>query len=92
MRSVNERMRQWLADNPRFKTWKGNPASFAALAEQLRLLELHLIEWQNKYDQIFVRDAEEGHSLVCLADEREHGHGFPPGVESAVEQAIVEVR
>src|SRR5262249_15861084 len=75
MRSVNERMRLWLAGNPRFKTWKEKPASFVALAEQLRLLELHLIEWQNKYDQIFARDATEGHSLVYLADQKKQGHG-----------------
>lgn len=52
------------------------------LKDQLENLVLHLIMWLAKYEDWIPNYPR--HALVYLADEKEHGVGFPTGIEKLV--------
>ena len=52
----------------------------------LENLDLHLNLWLAKYDE-WIPDNPK-HSLVYLADEKEHGIGFPTGIEDEIGKII----
>jgi hypothetical protein len=84
MRKVNEDMKAWIRANPGIVTSKD--VHVVALAEQLRLLDLHLSDWLVKFHSIFEGDWK--HALVYLADERRHGLGFPTGIEAVLQEVL----
>ena len=85
-RRVNLAMSQWLQRSPAFLHDNQPDPQRATLAAQLRMLQLHLNQWHDKYDAWIPSDAKR--SLVYLADEEAHGVGFPPGLEEAVREVI----
>lgn len=56
------------------------------LADKLAALEVHLQLWQAKYSVWIPENLT--HSLVYLADEEEHGVGFPRGIENDVQELL----
>lgn len=85
-RRVNLAMSQWLQRAPAFLHDNQPDPQRAALAAQLRMLQLHLNQWHDKYDAWIPGDPKR--SLVYLADEEAHGVGFPPGLEDLVREVI----
>jgi len=83
MRPLNESMLDWLAADNYYKLGS-RKASLKSLAMALRTLEAHLILWRAKYE-FWIPDKPE-RALVYMADEREHGAGFPTGIEDLVER------
>jgi len=85
-RRVNQEMSKWVTEAIPFKKRDQPNPQRARLAEQLGLLELHLNQWNDKYEAVIPNDAKR--SLVYLADEKSHGVQFPPELERAVEDVI----
>jgi hypothetical protein len=86
LRRVNEAMSEWLRSNLWYKSGRYSQGPLAPLANQLRTLELHLNQWHDKYAAMIVPDPKR--SLIYLADEKEHGVGFPPRIEDLVKGAL----
>lgn len=86
LRRVNQEMISWLNTDNVFKKSKQPTKEREDLAEQLRILELHLNQWNDKYEAVIPGDKRR--SLVYLADEKKHGIGFPKGIEQVVEKII----
>lgn len=85
-RRVNLALSAWLQRNRAF-TQDGQPTpERAALAEQLRTLNLHLNQWNDKFDAWIPNDPKR--SLVYLADERADGVGFPAGLNQTIKDVI----
>ena len=83
MRPLNRAMSDWLASDEYYKlnTHKGE---LGKLALALRTLDAHLVLWHAKYDY-WIPDKPE-RALVYMADENEHGAGFPFGIDTLVER------
>jgi len=77
---TNKTTLKWLTADTFFKVKKNE------LAKKLVLLESHLILWFAKYKTWMPEHPE--HALVYLNDEKNHGLGFPSGIENLVEQEI----
>ncbi len=86
LRRVNQEMSNWLNTDKVFKSRAQPTRERESLAEQLRLLELHLNQWHDKYEAVIPSDKRR--ALVYLADEKNHGTGFPVGIEQVVEKVI----
>lgn len=86
MRRVNSEMSQWLKRNIAIKRRKQADSSRNVLAEQLQALELHLNQWQDKYEATIPKD--ERRCLVYLADEKKQGQGFPKKLQPALEEVL----
>lgn len=86
LRPVNEAMRDWLRSDAEFKSKLGTRGLNGDLARTLSDLEAHLILWQAKYSA-WIPDNPE-HALVYLADESDHGVGFPAGIAELVERKL----
>jgi hypothetical protein len=92
-RRVNQQMSDWFDEYIGFKTGDQPNQARERLAEQLKILELHLNQWHDKYDAM-IPDSEgkkpsnKKHSLVYLADEKKHGPGFPKGIKQLVQNVI----
>jgi hypothetical protein len=71
-------MIDWLASDTYFKGRTGK-GTVADLARELQTLEAHLLLWRAKYD--FWIPGRPERAIVFMADEREHGIGFPTGIE-----------
>jgi len=86
LRPLNESLLKRLREDTYFKarTWGSGPSFL--VARRLADLEAHLLLWHAKY-AIWIPD-NPAHSLVYLADEEEHGVGFPAGIERDVEQLL----
>lgn len=82
IRPLNESILQWLREDTYFKAPMGARGPRGKLARRLAHLEAHLLLWQAKYS-IWIPE-NPSHSLVYLADEEEHGLGFPGGIEDDV--------
>lgn len=54
----------------------------AELSELLNQLDAHLLLWLAKYEGWIPNRPD--HALVYLADEEEHGLGFPNGIEETL--------
>lgn len=79
MRRVNQEMSDWLAANLPVRAPRQMRTMLEALNDPLVRLQLHLNEWHSKYLAVFAPDSRR--SLVYLADEHQHGHGFPKDLE-----------
>jgi len=88
MRNLNEALRQWLREHQEFRT-PMKAGSQVHFAEDLQQLELHLNQWFDKYEAVI--PGNEQRSLVYLADEKQHGFGFPNRIASSVEGVIAEL-
>ena len=91
LRPINEAVLEWLKEDTTFKTGfiPGAIKNRRQLAEKLLALEAHLILWNAKYEY-WIPD-EPKHALVYLADEEEHGVGFPTGIESVISDVVLEL-
>ncbi len=76
IKPLNEAMSAWLKQDHDFKH-KADRLGFA-----LQRLEAHLALWHAKYD--FWMESHPERALVYLADEENHGVGFPVGIEKLV--------
>jgi hypothetical protein len=83
-------MSEWLKNDRLFKDVNQKTAARKELAEQLRTLELHLNLWHAKYEMWIPNEPK--HALVYLADEEQHGVGFPSGIEQTVRAVIDEMK
>jgi hypothetical protein len=81
MRPVNQSLLEWVRRDTYYGSQKGT-----LLAERLAWLELHLLMWHAKYEVWIPRQPQ--HALVYLADEDEHGIGFPPGLDDEVNKLV----
>lgn len=86
LRPTNQSLLNWLKSDTYFKAHKSSRGILGALAEKLAALEAHLILWNAKYET-WIPDTPE-HALVYLADEEEHGIGFPSGIDEAVRKVL----
>lgn len=86
MRRVNQEISTWLDADKVFKTESQPTRERENIAKQLRILELHLNLWHDKYNALIPNDVRR--SLVYMADEKEHGRGFPVGIEELVSKII----
>lgn len=84
MRPINEAQLKWVQDDIYFKSKSGNDV-FGALAKELAGLEVHQILWRAKYE-VWIPPNKK-HALVYLADEQEHGVGFPKKIDALIEPA-----
>jgi hypothetical protein len=75
MRTVNLEMSEWLKSDQLFKTAVVDSSRKRQLADNLVALEMHLLLWHAKYEAWIPNQPE--HALVYMADEEEHGLGFP---------------
>lgn len=86
LQPVNQAILAWLKSDQHFKTQWQQPGLRGELARQLLMLEAHILLWHAKYIA-WIPDRPE-HALVYMADEEEHGVGFPHGIEDLVQQAL----
>ncbi len=86
---VNQSMSDWLKGDLFFKSPIQRTKARQELAEQLRVLELHLNMWHAKYNT-WIPDNPK-HTLVYLADEEKHGVGFPTHIEEIVDSVLREL-
>lgn len=86
LRPTNQSLLDWLKGDSYFKAQKPSQGVFGELAEKLGALQDHLILWHAKYES-WIPDTPE-HALVYLADEEEHGVGFPSGIDEVVRKAL----
>jgi len=82
-------MLDWLRHDNWFKRSSGKSKALDDLGNTLRQLEQHLNEWEAKYASVFENDPKV--TMNYLADEQEHGTGFPIGIELVVKQALAEL-
>jgi hypothetical protein len=82
LRPLNEATLQWLREDTYFRAAHDK---LARLASGLSDLEDHLLLWRAKYN-VWMDD--ETRSLVYMVDEKEHGLGFPVGIEQLLEEAL----
>ncbi len=86
LRPTNQSLLDWLKHDTYFKAQKPSQGILGELAEKLAVLEAHIILWHAKYET-WIPDVPE-HALVYLADEEEHGIGFPSGIDEVVRKAL----
>lgn len=86
MRPANQAISKWLEEDVDFRTesWKHTD-----LAAKLNLLASHLMLWHAKFEA-WIPDNPK-HALVYMADEADHGLGFPQGVDGLVLRALREI-
>ena len=89
LRPVNLAISEWLEHDSTFKTAAAPLPKRGELSQWLHRLELHLSLWHAKY-KYWMTDKR--HALVYLADEEDHGVGFPRGIEDIVDNALKELR
>jgi GH35 family endo-1,4-beta-xylanase len=83
---VNEAMLKWLDGETYFTGQTFEDAEYARLATLLPQLHAHLLLWRAKC-RMWIPDHPE-HALVYMADEAEHGLGFPTGLDDAVDEVL----
>jgi hypothetical protein len=81
VRPLNLAILDWLNADTYFKG-QSRPGSGDDLASNLQTLEAHLVLWKAKYD-FWIPDHPE-RAFVYMADENEHGVGFPVGIEKII--------
>lgn len=90
LRPVNQEVSAWLKADRTFRTASTRIAHRQELARQLHQLEVHLSLWHAKYEY-WIPD-EPRHALVYLADEEDHGIGFPTRIDQTIQDALEELR
>jgi hypothetical protein len=86
LRPINAAMRAWLEDDLDNRTTQGKTGLEAEFAEQLNQLDAHLLLWLAKYESWIPGHPD--HALVYLADESEHGLGFPTRIEETLAKIL----
>lgn len=86
MRPINTAILAWLQSDTEFRILTGKTGPDLVLATKLADLEAHLMLWNAKFHAWFVDQPE--HALIYLADEDDHGLGFPTGVEEALRTVL----
>lgn len=81
---INQALLEWLRKDTFFKA-QWHHKDLGDLAKNLGELEVHLILWFAKYN-MWMGDPK--HALVYLADEKDHGVGFPQKLEQDVDKAL----
>ncbi|HPE63492.1 MAG TPA: hypothetical protein PLQ49_05230 [Methanothrix sp.] len=89
IRPLNLAVLNWLQDDTYFKSRLNDKNSLGELANKLANLEIHLLLWIAKYEMWIPKSPE--HCLVYMADEKDHGLGFPKGIENLIEEVLVEL-
>ena len=95
LRPLNLSILKWLKDDTFFKSQLNEESSLGKLADRLADLEAHLLLWDAKY-QMWIPENPE-HCLVYMADEEDHGLGFPnrdenkDGIKELVEEVLDEL-
>jgi len=77
LRPTNKSILAWLKRDMYFKAQKNE------MANQLAILESHLILWLAKYEAWIPQNPE--HALIYMADENKHGVGFPKKIDELIE-------
>lgn len=72
---LNQTLLQWLRNDNHYRSASPADRKLGRLAVYLAQLEAHLVIWIAKYEAWIPEHPE--HALVFLADEEEHGVGFP---------------
>lgn len=85
----NERVREWIDENPLFQFLPEETPSSYKLEEDILQLKIHFNSWFPKYYNVFKNDKKE--SLVYLNDEFEQGIGFPKTLMQSVLNVISEL-
>jgi hypothetical protein len=75
LRKINQAMSDWCNVDKVFKAAVAPSSRKSELAQELFSLEIHLMLWHAKYESWIPSHPER--ALVYLADEKEHGLGFP---------------
>jgi hypothetical protein len=86
LRPTNEKILDWVRDDTYFKAGKRKGKLEGELAQKLAHLETHLLLWLAKYEAWIPNDPH--HALVYLADEQEHGLGFPKSIDTTIAQLL----
>ena len=86
VRPLNQAMSRWLETDRVYKVGARRGPVWQKLAIELRKLETHLSVWHSKY-QVWIPD-HPAHALVYMADEKQHGVGFPEDLEVVVNAAV----
>jgi hypothetical protein len=89
IRRVNEAISEWLKKDRLFKMAMIDGVWREQLAGRLRSLEIHLLLWHSKYEYWIPNSPQ--HALVYLADEKNHGLGFPPGTDDLVKASLIDL-
>lgn len=90
LRPINQAIADWLRADIDNRTMRGKTEDEARLAQLLNQLDAHLLLWLAKYEGWIPNRPD--HALVYLADEEQHGLGFPRGVDEAVDAVLAAQR
>jgi hypothetical protein len=92
LRPINKAMLDWLSNDTLFRTTyiSTKDEKKQALAEELIKLQIHLLLWECKYNAWIPNQPK--HALVYLADEEEHGIGFPTGFDDLIADVISDLK
>lgn len=90
LRELNASIIKWLRDDIVFKVGFRDSDSWPLLATKLNQLEAHLITWLAKYEAWIPGHPE--HALVYVADEQQHGVGFPTDLDVLVRGQVQKLR
>jgi hypothetical protein len=82
LRPLNEAMLTWLRNDVDHRTAHRKSGDEQKLSALLNQLDAHLLLWLAKYEAWIPN--QPAHALVYLADEEEHGVGFPTGIEDVL--------
>jgi hypothetical protein len=88
LKPINDSMLKWLERDRYYKSKRRKKGPESELARKLADLEAHLLLWRAKYEA-WMPDRPE-HALVYMADEQQHGLGFPSGLDGLVDRALGE--
>jgi hypothetical protein len=86
LKPANAALGSWIDEDTYFKTQDKASGPLGVLAKELAELQEHLIVWNAKF-QVWIPERPE-HALVFLADEKEHGIGFPSGIDETVAKVL----
>lgn len=90
MHRLNEELSRWASKNSARQLAGKSSPEVDQLDTQLDQLRKHLNGWFDKYEAVF--KTSERRSLVYMADEKQHGLGFPGGLGQALNALLVKLR
>jgi len=86
LRPLNLAMSDWLSTDITYRNSREVGTARGRLAWKLNRLDTHLRLWHAKYAAWIPEYPE--HALVYLADEEDHGLGFPVGLDATVKEVL----
>jgi hypothetical protein len=89
IRPLNQAMSEWLRADFTYRAARGAKGRRGVLASKLNQLDTHLRLWHAKYEAWIPGHPQ--HALVYLADEEQHGIGFPEGLDQVVDEVLREL-